>query len=76
MGGSYDNLWSGGVLGPGASWCLANGKRGRMMRVAIGHALRSKRGGGFSRLPPGCYFIDYCLISGVLFGPFAAGVGE
>ena len=41
--------WSGGFLGPGTSRCLVPAKRGRGMSLTIGHALRSKRGGGYVR---------------------------
>ena len=45
----YNNLWSGAVLCDGASWSLITGKDAGGIRLATGHALRSKRGDGFAR---------------------------
>ena len=43
-------LWSGGVLGLGASWCPeGEGWGNGEMRLATGHAERSKRDGGYAR---------------------------
>ena len=39
-GAPYNNLWSGALLGHGASLSLVIGKK------QTGHAMRSKRGGG------------------------------
>ena len=44
--GAYHSLWSGAVLGHGASWSLVVVKGQEGIQLTTCHALRSKRGGG------------------------------